>query len=366
MANIFDYLDWRDISFEKVEFNEVDNLILSRIAYFPFDKIVKNKIITLKKAYEKLEDKNNEKIYLQKEDKEFFKKLAYSIRFGNLQLTKYRNKLVTEEEKQFSAISILLPINNIIYVSYRGTDNTIVGWKEDLNMSFQDLVPSQIDAMKYLEEVDKEYPNHKFIVGGHSKGGNLAVYASIFCNDEIKDKIIDVYNNDGPGFQESIIKSEEYEKILPKIHTYLPQSSIIGRLLNHKEESIILKSTQTGIMQHDLYTWQVLGDKFVKDVFTNSSEFIDTTITTWLKEVSTEQRGKFIDVLFEILNATGSTSLSQMGDKKFETAKTFLKTYRNIDDDSREILMKTLSALFKIAKSNIKIKPPSIHWKQQK
>lgn len=282
MSNIFDYIKWRDIEFEKVEFNEVDNLILSRVSYFPFDKLIsKDEKITLKQAYEKLKEINNDLRFLQKEDMDFFPVLANSKRFGNIILSNYINKVEREKEKQFSAITITLP-NELMYIAYRGTDNTIVGWKEDFNMSFQDFVPSQIDAVKYIEDVAKNSKN-KLIIGGHSKGGNLAVYAATYCNKEIKDRILAVYNNDGPGFQENITNSKEYKEIISKIHTYLPQTSIIGRLLNHKEKCIIIKSTQKGIMQHDLYTWQVLGDKFIRDKLTNFSEFVDGTITRVVK-----------------------------------------------------------------------------------
>ena len=291
MANIFDYLDWRDISLEKVEFNEIDNLILARLSYFPLDGSVKeNDEITVKEAYLKMKEQGTTGRILQAEDIDLFPKLANSERFGNLKLTGFVNKIDPEAEKQFSAVTILFP-DNTIYVAYRGTDNTIVGWKEDFNMSFSDLVASQTESVKYLEKIANKYPEKKILVGGHSKGGNLAIYASVFCKPKIQDRIIEVYNNDGPGFSEKVVQSPEYEKMIKKVHTYIPQTSIIGRLLNHKEETTIIKSTQMGIMQHDLYSWQVLGAKFVEDELTNSSEFIDQKITNWLREVSPEQRG---------------------------------------------------------------------------
>lgn len=164
----------------------------------------------------------------------------------------------------------------------------------------------------------------------------------------------------GPGFQENITESEEYKEIISKVHTYLPQTSIIGRLLSHKEECIIVKSTQRGIMQHDLYTWQVLGDKFVKDELTNFSEFIDVTITQWLKEVNTEQREKFVDILFEILNKTNVKTVNEMSQNWFLNAKIILTSYKDIDKESKQILLKTLNALFNTVRGNIKIKKPKI------
>lgn len=185
------------------------------------------------------------------------------------------------------------------------------------------------------------------------KDGNLAVYAASFCKPGVQDRIINVYNNDGPGFHENVIHSEEYKRILPLIHTYIPQTSIIGRLLEHKEKCTILKSTQSGIMQHDLYTWQVLGDKFVEDQLTNSSEFIDKTITNWLQEVSPEQRAKFIDTFFEILGQTKIQMLCEFKDKKFTNALTMIKTYQSMDEQTKEIMVKTMNIFLKVAGKNI-------------
>ncbi len=363
MANIFDYLDWRDLELTVLEFNEVDNLILSRLSYFPLDGILNNnEEITIKESYNKYKKLKKKGRILQEEDKDLFPRLAESKRFGNMKLTNFINKIDVKEEKQFSAVSIIMP-DNTIYVSFRGTDNTIVGWKEDFNMSFSDLVPAQEDSVEYLENIAKKYKN-LIRVGGHSKGGNLAVYASSFCNLSVQKRIINVYNNDGPGFGDKVVNSEEYKKIISRVNTYIPQESIIGRLLNHKEKTTILKSTQTGIMQHDLYTWQVLGDKFVKDELTDSSEFIDKTITNWLNEVSKEQREEFFKILFEILNATQAETLSDIKGQWFKNSLTMIDTYKNLDSKSREIMVKTLGLFLKIGKDNIGI--PKINLKKGK
>lgn len=347
MANIFDYLNWRDIELEKVEFNEIDNLICSRISYFPFDEIIKEKPLTLKQAYDIYLSNGAKGRILQKEDTDLFPHLAKSKRFGEIKLSNYINKLDPKQEKQFSAITFELP-DNTIYVAYRGTDDTIVGWKEDLNMSFSLQVPAQIEAVKYLENIATKF-NKDIRVGGHSKGGNLAIYAAAFCSNETQNRIIKVYNNDGPGFHENVITSKGYKNILNRTTSYIPQTSIIGRFLEHNETTVILKSTQTGIMQHDLYTWQVLGDKFVTDTLTNSSNFIDKTVSNWVKEVSPEQKQKFIDALFEILNATQVDTLAEMGSNKLESAKVMVTAYRNLDEKSRDILFKTLNIFFKEA-----------------
>ena len=164
-------------------------------------------------------------------------------------------------------------------------------------MTFKSHIPSQIDALKYLEEIAKEYPNN-LRIGGHSKGGNLAVYASIFASEDIRNRIINIYNNDGPGFNDDIIETKEYKEMIKKVSTYIPQDSIFGRLLTHKEKYTVVKSTQRGVMQHDLYSWQLLGNEFVylKEV-TNGSKFIDKTITNWLKNLDLQTREQVIDLM---------------------------------------------------------------------
>ena len=183
--------------------------------------------------------------------------------------------------------------------------------------------------------------------------GNLAVYAAAYCEPKIQDRIIKVYNNDGPGFCDKVVNSEEYNRILNKVHTYIPKSSIIGRLLNHKEETTILESTETGIMQHDLYTWQLIGGNFIKAELTNSSEYIDKTITDLLSNVSVEQRSLCIDVLFEVLNATKAKTLSEINENKFSNIITMIKTYKNLDEENKEIVTKVLNVLLKIGRNNI-------------
>ena len=247
-------------------------------------------------------------------------------------------------------MTLILP-DDTIYVSFRGTDSTIVGWKEDFNMSFKSHIASQLSAKNYLEEVAKKYKFRKIRVGGHSKGGNIAIYASTFVDNNIKDRIMNVYNNDGPGFCEDIIESSEYKEILPKVHTYIPQSSIIGRLMNHKEDFTVVESTQKGIMQHDLYSWQVLGTSFVSlEELTNSSEFIDGTITEWLQHVEPKKREEVINIIFEILSATEAQTTKEFKSNWLENTKTITRLYKNLDSETREMILKTISLLFKSAK----------------
>ena len=355
MANILDYVKWRgELDMKKAPFNEVDNLILSRIAYFPFDNIIqKEEKKTIKEAYDEFKqlDVKKENI-LQKEDLDLFPALAKSKRFGNLYIADYINKIDDEEEKQFSAITIFLP-DKTMYVSFRGTDNTMIGWKEDFNMSFKDIVYSQLDSVDYLEYIGGKY-KCKIRVGGHSKGGNLAIYSASFCNENIQNKIIEVYNNDGPGFNDNLICKEEYKKIINKIHTFVPQSSIVGRLLNHEEKYIVVKSSQVGILQHDLYTWQLMGPQFLYvDGVTDGSEIVDRTLKQWVKEVDSKQREELVEIMYKVISATKARTTVEFSNKWFENVKIALKSYNNIDKKSKKIIFNSLGSLLNIAKDNM-------------
>ena len=359
MSNIVDYLKWRgDLTFDKDPINEIDNLIFSRISYLPFEKIQfqdKSKFIEFADQFKTLA---NEDFY-QIDDLDLIAELAKSARFKNLIFSDYFEKLDLVEEKQFAAITVTLP-DNEIYISYRGTDASIIGWKEDFNMSFMTNVPSQLEGVNYLEKIAKKYPRKKIRIGGHSKGGNVAVYAGIFCNHKIKNRIIEITNADGPGFDASIINTKEYNEILNKIHTYIPQSSVIGRLLEHEEKYEIIKSTQKGIMQHDIYSWQLEGKKIINiSKVTNGSEMVNGLTRTWLKNTTPKQRENFINMAYEIIAKTNVTNVHELSSALLKNIGTVVSTYRNIDESERKELAQVFKTLVKTSFNTIKEEIPS-------
>lgn len=355
MSNVCEYVKWRgDLTLKQSKFNEIDALILTRLSYFPFDQLIQpNEEATveeLSKRFEKA-DKSTMKI-LWEDDNELFPLMGKSKRFGKMIVTQYVNKINAEQEKQFSATTVILP-DNTIFVTYRGTDATIVGWKEDFNMCFKSHIASQKDAVEYLNTVSKKY-KRPIRIGGHSKGGNLAVYAAMFTNPKIKKRIINIYNNDGPGFDDEIIKTREYKEILPKVHTYIPQSSVIGRLLNHEEKYTVVQSIQKGIMQHDLYSWQLEGKEFVcLEKVTNGSEIFDKTLKEWLVNITPEQRGIVIDTAFDILNTTEVEYFSELKKNWFLNIRLMLGRYKNLDDESKKVISEIVQKLVSTVKNII-------------
>lgn len=355
MANILDYINWRgDLSFEQSSFNEVDSLILSRISYFPLELIMNyNDTLTIKEISSKLSSiPNLEDKLLWKDDLNLLNLLPNSRRFSSLKVSNFVNKISIEEEKQFSAATIFLP-DNTIYISFRGTDNTIIGWKEDFNMGFTTHIPAQLSSVKYLEEIAKLYP-YNIKLGGHSKGGNLAIYSAIYASPEIQNRIISIDNNDGPGFNDEIIQKEEYLNLLDKIHTFVPQSSVVGMLLNHEEPYTVVKSSAKGIMQHDAYSWELLGKEFIKtEEITNGSKFIDKTLKDWIKHTTPEHRKEFLNILFDILASSNIDDVTQFTRNWSKTVIAIIKNYQNINDTDKQFLNKTINSLVTIAKNNL-------------
>ncbi len=375
MANIEDYLLWRgDLTLSQSPFNNVDNLILSNLIYLIFKDIVPelktektsvfNKITNLFKQdnnslqavsiHDAIADMNileegKHRIRVSK-DIEMAVKLAKTKRFGSMKLMYYVDKYDEDIETQFAAITILME-DNTAYIAFRGTDTSLVGWKEDFNMSFMDKVPAQEEALKYLQAVSSLI-NVPLRIGGHSKGGNLAVYSALHINKNVQDRIIRIYNNDGPGFKSSILETNEYKYIKDRIDTIVPQTSIIGMLLEHEEEYIVIKSNETLIMQHDPYSWEVLGADFVKmEGTTSSSHFIDSTLREWINNMTIEQREQFVDVLWEVMGATKAKSFPEMAESLFSNAFKIGKKINQLDDKSKDVLSTALSMLINSAKN---------------
>lgn len=356
MGNLFDYIEWRgDLSFEQSSFNEVDSLILCKLAYVDLTGIVpapsENCGISISEAAKiYFAGRENEKIYMgvlvPNASPPLFKKLSVSKRFCDLELSAYVNQVDGNEGKQFSALTIAIG-DGTKYVAFRGTDDTIVGWKENFNMSFKLFVPAQAVAAEYLRCIACSC-SESLRVGGHSKGGNLAVYSAMHSMPEVQARIIEVYNNDGPGFGQSVIAQECYQNIHGRIKTIIPQSSIVGMLLEHEEEYEIVKSTGIGPFQHDGFTWAVSGVDFVHlDTVTGSCRYIDKTLKAWVDGVDNMQRRQFIEALFSIIDSTGAKTLTDLTTNKLKTANAIITAMRHLDKDTRDMLARTIRLLFK-------------------
>lgn len=321
MANIMDYLEWRgDLTLESAPFNVVDNLIFAELSFIDFFGIVPSDIrdgtISLADAAERFfADRRDEKpmgLIVPQEIITMLKIMAACPRYRDLQLTAFVSHTDVDMQKQFAALTVLLNKREM-YVAFRGTDDTLVGWKENFNMGVRQAVPSQIEAVEYTNRVAKNARYRRVYIGGHSKGGNLAVYAAAHCDKRIKSRIVSVYSNDGPGFRLEVVRSEAYRSIEKKIVNIIPQSSIVGRLLENNNRYTVVQSSAAGLWQHDGFSWQISGASFVEaGELSKESEMIDKSLKKWLAEMDDEKRERFIEALYTVLTATNAQTLTEL------------------------------------------------------
>lgn len=368
MASLFDYLEWRgDLTFEEAEFNEVDSLVLAWLSYAALDGIVpaecsETDTITIEEAttqFLKTHDVDKilrETVSFTKTSMVLLQKLAMTKRFGSLELTGFVNKIDYKYETQFCALTVLLKKNRYAVV-FRGTDDHLIGWKEDFNMSFLPVIPAQHMALSYLENVADRLRG-KLYVCGHSKGGNLAVYAGVRASYRTRRKILEIYNHDGPGFYDINGLGDAYEEMLPKIHSYVPETAVVGMLLERVGEHVVVKSSGKGLLQHDAMSWEVLGPRFVTvESISDTSRVVNDILKNWLREISVEERANFVDVLYKILDATQARSINDLNAEKGKLANLALKEFGGLDKETRSMLGKTIASLFRegnqVIKTNI-------------
>ena len=351
MGNIMDYISWRgDLSFEQSQFNEVDNLILACFSYVNLDGIsavTKQKGIGLKKL-----TKEFMKLHTMKEleaDKSFIRlapfmmmEMAKSVRFGKCVVRNYVNDIVTEAEQQFAAMEIVLE-DGTSYVSFRGTDDTIIGWKEDFNLS-TGVVPAQKRAIEYLQKIS-EHTDGMLRVGGHSKGGNLAIYGSVMCKSA-HEKILEIYSNDGPGFSREFQELPETKEMMPKIIRIIPEYSIIGTLLEHEKEPVIVASSSKGLLQHDAFSWEVQGPALVRRDSLNKTalRFIEI-LHKWIDGMDMEQKRLLIEDLFATLQASGYENLSEVQSGGLKSLAAMVKRAEKFAPESRGMMQELLTAI---------------------
>lgn len=371
-TTIIDYILWRgDITFDKDPFNYVDSLIFSELSYVNFDQVLDEEM-TISSAYEKYLKHNKLKDVLS--EFSFINNtvillalMAQTKRYQNLLLTNYKSIFNYEKEEQFCAINIILP-NDIIYVSFRGTDDTILGWKEDFNMTYMMEIPSQRDAVTYLNNSYTLYTSKngifslfkkpKLILGGHSKGGNLAVYSAVKADKKIKAYIEAIHNFDGPGFHQEFLDSDDYQEIKHKILNFKPKGSLFGNLLKQDSKTIIVNTIVSSLMQHSGLNWQVRGKKLcVIDELEENATKLSEKIDELLDTLDFNEREVLWNSLFKVLNDSNITMIDDLTSVKVSNIISGLKTLSEIDSKNRKILIDFLTMMVKHS-SNVVIGNP--------
>lgn len=344
MSTIFDYLDY--VAYDSIydrPFKELDILALTELTYLPFDRIVPqgdttNIEVRLSDAAE-LVDRTTDFIVTD-QHLQLVDVLATSKRFKNLKLLNYVDEYDPDVQKQFAAMIYRLTMD-VYLVVFRGTDDTLIGWKEDFHMTYMDHVPSQRRAASYLQHVMKEFPRGRFMVAGHSKGGNLAAYACSYLPDHLIERVDAIYCYDAPGLNKAIIETEGYQRIAHLVHRFVPQGSIVGMMLEVPEPATIVKSRAFGgFAQHDAFTWIVEKDGFVTlDQTSPDSQQTDETLKQWVRETSADERKKFFDTFFGIFLDAGIISINDlMNLKNFSKIKEIFQNAQDLDPTEREML----------------------------
>ena len=355
MANILDYLIWRgDVPFSVSPFNEVDGLILSEFSYLPMEKVFTGgyseelTIREISKRYDSNAVDEKDRILSFEYDNRLLMLMSNSDRFGNMRVTGYVNIISRQAEFQFSAVTCVTD-DGVTFVSFRGTDGTVVGWKEDFTFSYTDQTSGQYYAVSYLN-TRLAGSTGPVRVGGHSKGGNFAVYASAFCDPMLRERITDIYSYDSPGFRKDITESADYKRILPLVHSYIPESSVVGMLLESDSEHVTVKSSVNGILQHLAYNWEVIGRIFARtDKLSRSGAMVNRAISGMLEDLSDEDRKNFTEAVFGVLEAPDKMTMKEIVKGKFAAYSSMFRAFRDLPPEKQTVLKDTLKQLAKSA-----------------
>ena len=363
MANILDYLDWRgDIPFSYRPLCEIDALIFSQLSYLNLKNIVPEdfdrKGLTLREVWIKFKnspdykDRCNLGSQINPLTVDLLESAASSVRFGSLIVSGYMDKVDESKEEQFACLTFRGDCN-WNFIAYRGTDDSFLGWKEDFNMAYEDKIPAQDDALDYLEK-SVAVLRGDFYLGGHSKGGNLALYSAVKASPKTKKRIAGVFNNDGPGFKKEFFITEDYLEIKNKVHSFVPELSIVGMLFDHAPGYSIVRSCERNmIKQHDPFGWQLKSRHFEELAErSEQSYFAASTVNGLLSELNNEEKKLFIETIFGILKDTEVKTNQELNADLAENMIKMLKSASKLDSKTRESVRKTIQVLFKLAWDN--------------
>lgn len=369
MENIIGYVkEWGKYSFLEKPFNEVDSLVLCQLVYLNFEKFVPgpdagSHPVGIQSIYIHPDrDKILDDYWYRENNKELFGAMAASVRFGNIKMNYYVNIIDQEEETQFSAMTYFLgddmPKEGNVYIAYRGTDATIVGWKEDLNLAFSKPLHGQYLAVEYMDKVAEKI-GRGFYAGGHSKGGNLAVYAAMNCKEETRKKIRKIFNNDGPGFRPEIRQQGNFQAIEEKVVKFIPRSSLVGMILEGHSEYEIVESWGIGLFQHNTYSWKIEDGALVRAQNMTSAKIRrDNALNEWILSLSEEEIHIFIDTLYEVVSASEASNIFEFGADWKKCLQNIIQAAKGVDDATRKAIHKVTRSLFESLGESIRAGNP--------
>ncbi len=343
MGTIIDYVKWRgDLTFDESDVNDIDLFALSIICILDFEDSITKEEMTIGDLSEKYLEKNSDKslgLIIPDDIKDLLDIMSKSNRFKNINLFDYVEIKDLDRQMQFSACTFKLK-EDLYFLGFSGTDDSIIGWKENLNLLYMDFVPAQEEAIKYVKNALSKYSG-TFMCGGHSKGGNKAIVGSAFGGDE---RITRIVTYDSPGVSDYIANSLEYNKVLYKIYTYIPNFSIIGRLLNHKEHYKVISCDAKGLAQHDPMIWHIEGKDFIYlDRLTEGAIKIDNKITDIIDQMEYDEKVGFCETCYKLLSTSNSLYLKELEGKSVN----ILTSYFKLPKEYKKYLYKPVMGLMK-------------------
>lgn len=354
MPNVLDYLDWRgDLSFDASPFCEVDNIIFAMLSFIDYSGSVSPSFIAMPKKLsecarvyrEKYPNGENIGAIIPQSTNDLFFRAAESVRFRDVYVSAFRDVIDEAAYVQFAGVTFVLP-DNSIFIAFRGTDDTLVGWREDFNLSFTHPVPAQQMAADYVAEAAGAYRG-KIRIGGHSKGGNLSVYSAVSAPREVRDRIIAVYSNDGPGFIDEVLAMEGFRDLNGRLIKIAPQSSVIGMLLGRRERLEVVESgIRNGLWQHDPFSWEVKGTKFKHlPALSKQGKRHDEAFREWLGAMDNDKRRAFTEIFFGTLASTGAKTVSDLSVDQIPKLITAFRAIGGLDQKSKDIIIEFLRGL---------------------
>lgn len=348
---------YNNTSFWEMPFNIIDGLILSQLSYYDYSGTNFEKRVFTGTVGECLREKDTKDfvhgMLNVRGDEELIQIVREGSRFGDLKAAGYIDESSEEYERQFAAVTFALG-NDEFYIAFRGTDNSVVGWKEDFNLSYQKEISSQKLATLYAMKVMELLPG-KYYFGGHSKGGNLAAYAAIMIPDEYKDRLLGVFDFDGPGFTEEVYGSDQYKKVKPLIHKVIPQMSVVGLMMERDNHYKVVRCDADISEQHSPFYWKIIETDFewVEKV-DEISEFIMHALNTWIQELDLEERKVFGDTIFGFITDLGITNFDKTYKKRKGKFKTLINRLRTADKENQRFTLACIGRLFKITAAEIR------------
>lgn len=355
MAGSLEYLRWRgDLTFAERPFNSVDASLFAALIYLPVDesgaghslKEVAERLHQLPSFQHQMHDETGAEIWL----------LPKAPRLGQIKILNWTNRMEKKPHPlQFTAGTFRLDPRTIL-ISYRGTDSSMIGWSEDMDMNYMAEVYGQDVAANYLRTMAQKYPHDRIYLVGHSKGGNFAQYALSAVQPALQDRIIKAFSFDGPGFFHKVSSSAGFKRTISKMKTYLPQDSVIGTMLDHPERVLIVKSEAGMRDQHDPRRWDIGRDSFVlADGLSVRARVLRHALVHFNHSIPDAKRGEFFSALFDAFENSDIHDVNQLTNNKLLGTYRFGRVIMNLDPDTRRVLISAVTDIWNAYRHNVNL-----------